>query len=73
MQIKPTPVNVPVPVISDDIDCVHWWQLESPHGTTSIGVCKYCGEVKEFSNRVDLVLKEGYRVSETDGYGMGDG
>ena len=30
--------------------CRHYWVIESPHGPTSIGVCKFCGEEKEFKN-----------------------
>ena len=34
--------------------CVHFWQLTPPSqgGTkgTSVGVCKFCGESREFSN-----------------------
>jgi len=30
--------------------CKHHWKIESPNGATSSGVCKLCGEVKEFSN-----------------------
>ena len=30
--------------------CSHHWVIESPDGPTSVGRCKYCGAVKEFSN-----------------------
>lgn len=30
--------------------CQHWWVIESPHGSMSKGVCKKCGEVREFLN-----------------------
>jgi len=30
--------------------CSHHWVIESPSGPTSIGICKYCGTVKEFNN-----------------------
>ncbi|MFC1961433.1 hypothetical protein ACFLWN_00070 [Chloroflexota bacterium] len=30
--------------------CVHYWIIETSHGPTSEGVCKICGEKKEFSN-----------------------
>ena len=30
--------------------CVHYWIIEVPEGPTSTGRCKYCGEVREFSN-----------------------
>lgn len=28
----------------------HWWQLGTPNGPTSLGVCKNCGETREFEN-----------------------
>lgn len=28
----------------------HWFCLEIPHGPMSQGVCKYCGEEREFPN-----------------------
>jgi hypothetical protein len=38
---------------SSDIEagkpCTHHWLLESPRGDTSRGVCKYCGEEREFA------------------------
>ena len=30
--------------------CRHHWIIESADGEMSFGKCKYCGEVKEFSN-----------------------
>lgn len=30
--------------------CNHHWVIESPEGPTSIGICKYCGATKEFTN-----------------------
>jgi hypothetical protein len=30
--------------------CVHYWIIESPHGPTSKGQCRYCGAVAEFFN-----------------------
>ena len=31
-------------------DCAHWWQIESPNGETSQGVCKHCGAARSFLN-----------------------
>ena len=28
----------------------HHWMLPAPGGPTSVGTCKHCGAVKEFSN-----------------------
>ncbi len=30
--------------------CGHYWIIEGPEGPTSRGVCKFCGEEKEFYN-----------------------
>ena len=32
--------------------CHHHWVIESASGPTSRGVCRLCGTVKEFSNRI---------------------
>lgn len=32
--------------------CAHYWIIESPHGPTSIGMCKFCGAISEFNNYV---------------------
>jgi hypothetical protein len=32
------------------IACRHYWVIESASGPTSKGVCKICGEEKEFQN-----------------------
>lgn len=31
-------------------ECRHHWLIETPHGPTSWGTCKHCGERREFSN-----------------------
>jgi hypothetical protein len=31
-------------------ECRHHWLIEAPHGPTSWGTCKHCGERREFSN-----------------------
>lgn len=30
--------------------CKHHWRIAAPNGATSMGTCKRCGAVKEFSN-----------------------
>lgn len=30
--------------------CRHHWRIESPNGSTSMGTCKLCSEIREFSN-----------------------
>lgn len=39
--------------------CSHYWIIETAHGPTSKGVCKYCGEEKEFLNAWQDSLWEG--------------
>ena len=31
--------------------CTHHWIIETPNGPISKGVCKLCGEEREFSNQ----------------------
>ena len=37
----------------------HWWRIVSPSGVMSIGVCRYCGERREFANTLDAVFRVG--------------
>jgi hypothetical protein len=39
--------------------CRHHWIIESPHGATSLGHCKLCGEEREFRNSAADTLWEG--------------
>jgi hypothetical protein len=39
--------------------CKHHWLIETPHGATSMGRCKICGEVKDFRNSASDTLWEG--------------
>lgn len=32
------------------ISCAHFWVIESPNGPISAGLCKLCGEMREFRN-----------------------
>jgi hypothetical protein len=36
--------------LNEQKKCIHYWIVESPNGPTSRGVCKFCGEEKEFAN-----------------------
>ena len=38
--------------------CRHYWRIEAPNGIKSMGVCKYCGEEKEFTNYFEDILEE---------------
>lgn len=35
----------------------HYWKIVPPGGPMSLGVCWYCGEEREFYNRVELEFK----------------
>ena len=32
------------------LDHPHWWDIAAPDGKTSIGICRTCGEQREFHN-----------------------
>ena len=34
-------------------NCRHHWLIESAEGPTSLGVCQFCHEAREFKNSVD--------------------
>jgi len=34
--------------------CVHHWVIEAAEGVRSKGVCKYCGEIREFDNYISV-------------------
>ena len=34
------------------VECAHFWLIDSPNGPTSAGVCKICGEAREFRNSI---------------------
>ena len=34
----------------DENECRHYWLIDSPNGPTSRGICKLCGEEKDFNN-----------------------
>ena len=44
--------------------CRHHWLIESPHGPTSMGICKLCGAQKEFRNSASDLLWEDNPLSE---------
>ena len=48
---------------TEDVVCLHFWQIERPNGPTSVGRCKACGAVREFRNSV--------RVSSWESEGNG--
>ena len=50
--VSPTPVS----------ECKHRWQIESPNGPASPGICRKCGSQREFLNSFDV----GPRENNTD-------
>jgi hypothetical protein len=38
--------------------CRHHWLIEAPQGSTSKGICKVCGEHREFRNSSDDIVWE---------------
>ena len=51
-------------VATAEAQCRHHWLIESPHGATSMGVCKLCGAQKEFHNSAYSRLWEDEPLSE---------
>ena len=47
-----------------ETQCRHHWLIESPHGATSMGICKLCGSQKEFRNSAYDSLWEDGPLSE---------
>ena len=41
------------PAVESGPACVHYWIIDIPSGPVSNGVCRRCGETREFSNYVD--------------------
>jgi hypothetical protein len=35
--------------------CNHFWKIEPQDGPTSTGYCKFCGEIKQFSNSTETL------------------
>ena len=51
--------------------CRHHWVIESPHGATSMGRCKLCGEAREFRNSAADTVWEGDPMSSISRMGGG--
>lgn len=45
--------------IAEEPLCRHHWVIESPQGAMSHGICKRCGEEREFQNSATDTLWEG--------------
>ena len=59
-------------------DCAHHWQIATPNGVTSEGVCKRCGKSRAFLNysqrkmMVRSVKSNGSSSSSSNGNGNGN-
>ena len=42
------------PTKYQETECKHFWVIESPSGPTSDGVCRNCGEAREFRNSLPM-------------------
>ena len=47
---------------SPDVGCRHHWDIESPNGPKSRGICRHCGDEQEFSNTLPAL---GWRETNT--------
>lgn len=54
------------------LNCVHYWVCDPPFGRTSIGICKHCGEIREFYNSWNYQF-QGDLVPVAVGAGVYDG
>ena len=45
--------------MKDSTSCVHHWMIDSPSGTTSKGICKYCQSQRDFYNSPDYMREGG--------------
>ena len=52
-------IERPEDVVVETPQCRHHWVIESPHGATSKGVCKFCNEEREFRNSASDSMWEG--------------
>lgn len=43
-------------VVEETPKCCHHWVIESPNGSSSRGVCKFCGEERIFNNSAERYL-----------------
>jgi hypothetical protein len=50
VEIKVSPDNQNKTILTAEKSCAHFWDIEVPNGPSSKGVCKHCGEKKEFLN-----------------------
>ena len=34
----------------------HWWRIGSPEGSLAVGICRYCGECRQFATTMEAAL-----------------
>ncbi len=51
-----TDVNAEAPDSEVKAKCCHYWIIESPNGSSSRGVCKFCKEERVFNNSAGRYL-----------------
>ncbi|MCC6388036.1 MAG: hypothetical protein U0547_03335 [Dehalococcoidia bacterium] len=60
-----TTIQTPV-AQAPQADHLHRWRIEEPNGPRSAGVCKICGQTKEFRNwlsDMDFITNEEHRMA----------
>ena len=62
------PQNAPATVSA----CPHHWVVETPHGATSRGVCKHCGQIRGFKNATEDYVWEQERSEDINYWGLGN-
>ena len=50
-------VNSENPRTDGERSCQHYWIIEMPNGPTSQGVCRTCGDKKEFQNDLSNLVE----------------
>ncbi len=50
--------------------CPHHWMIPPAEGPTSVGVCRFCHETREFKNFVEYVGNDRvFQMGRESGYG----
>ncbi|MFC1930041.1 hypothetical protein ACFLW6_04205 [Chloroflexota bacterium] len=60
-------INSPEKRINSEV-CGHYWLIGTPNGATCKGICKFCGEEKEFissfQSLIDMKIKKNTPVEK---------
>ena len=60
-------INSPEKRINSEV-CSHYWMIGTPNGDTCKGICKFCGEEKEFASSfeslIDMKIKKNTPVEK---------